>query len=131
MSIPLLCIVLMIVLCLSTGFAVSWYRGAYNVFAGYDSDPSNTLYKLVRAHANSCEFVPVFAVLIYLLSLQQQPDWVLWFTIAATFCRFSIVIGMIAFKTMAKPNIVRFIGGMGSYVAGFGLCYALLLQSLG
>jgi len=50
--------------------------------------------------------------------------------ILATFFRYLIVAGIIFPKTMDTANPMRFIGALGTYLTGFGLCAAVLLQAL-
>ena len=47
--------------------------------------------------------------------------------VAATVCRMLLVIGLVAFARMDRPNPVRFVGALGAYVAGLALCGALFV----
>ena len=47
--------------------------------------------------------------------------------VAATACRMLLVIGLVAFARMDRPNPVRFIGALGTYVAGLALDGALFV----
>jgi hypothetical protein len=47
--------------------------------------------------------------------------------VAATVCRMLLVIGLVAFARMDRPNPVRFIGALGAYVAGLALDGALFV----
>ncbi|MFT9639883.1 MAPEG family protein, partial [Alcaligenes phenolicus] len=47
--------------------------------------------------------------------------------VAATACRCLIVIGLLAWPTMANPNPVRFVGALGTYLCGAALCIALFV----
>ena len=47
--------------------------------------------------------------------------------VAATACRMLLVIGLIAFARMDRPNPVRFIGALGTHVTGLALCGALFV----
>ena len=47
--------------------------------------------------------------------------------VAATTCRMLLVIGLVAFARMDRPNPVRFVGALGTYVAGLGLVGALFV----
>ncbi|MGI9293412.1 MAG: hypothetical protein ACR2PS_05465, partial [Pseudomonadales bacterium] len=76
------------------------------------------------------EYVPILALLIYILSQQSQATWVLWCMILVTFFRYLFVAGIVFPKTLAKPNSMRFVGALGTYLTGFGLCIALLLQAV-
>jgi len=75
------------------------------------------------------EYVPLLALLIYILSQFSISAWVLWCMVLVTFSRFLLVAGIIIPQTLAKPSPMRFVGALGTYLAGFGLCIALLLQA--
>ena len=45
---------------------------------GYTTDPEDILYKAIRAHGNTTEYVPIIAVLIYILGTMPVSSWVLW-----------------------------------------------------
>lgn len=124
-----LCIALLGSLPLLLGFLVSLVRGKSKVAISHSTDPENALHKCVRAHANTTEYVPILMVLIYLLSLSPTAAWVNWFVMLVTASRFIFVAGILLPKTMAKPNPIRFVGALGTYVFGLGLCFALFQQA--
>jgi uncharacterized membrane protein YecN with MAPEG domain len=97
---------------------------------GSDPDPEDILYKMTRAHGNTTEYAPIIALLIFILSQSSQPGWVIWCMILVTFFRYLIVAGIIFPKTMDAPNPLRFVGALGTYLTGFGLCAAVLMQAL-
>ena len=131
MSIPLLCISLLAVLAIGLGFAVSLGRSKTETLFGSAIDPEDSLYKLVRAHGNTVEYVPIIALLIYIHSLFPLSTWVLWCMILVTFFRYLLVAGIVFPKTLARPNPMRLVGALGTYLTGIGLCVALFLQALG
>ncbi len=131
MSIPLICISLLAVLAIGLGFAVSLGRSKTETLFGSSIDPEDSLYKLVRAHGNTVEYVPIIALLIYILSQFPLSSWVLWCMILVTFFRYLLVAGIVFPKSLARPNPMRFVGALGTYLTGFGLCVALFLQALG
>jgi hypothetical protein len=55
---------------------------------------------------------------------------VLWCMILVTFFRYLLVAGILFPRTLAEPNPMRFVGALGTYVSGLGLCIALFLQAL-
>tara|TARA_R110001592_G_scaffold321338_2_gene599816 strand:+ start:352 stop:702 length:351 start_codon:yes stop_codon:yes gene_type:complete len=110
--------------------AVTLARGKFNVLTGIPSDPSNTLYKLIRAHDNTVEYAPILALLIYILGQNSPSVWVEWFMILVTFSRYLIVAGIVIPQTLAKSNPMRFIGAMGTYIFGLALCFALAQQAI-
>jgi len=108
------------------GWPISGIRFVKKQFSGYNSEPSDLLCKMVRAHGNTAEYASFFAILFLYLGAHNPAPWVVWTIIAATVCRYLFVIGMIAFPTMAKPNPVRFVGAAGTYFCGLALSYAAL-----
>lgn len=130
MSIPLICIALLGFLAIGLGFAVSLSRAKAEVLYDYPVNPEDSLYKTVRAHGNTIEYAPILAVLIFVLSQYEYSDWVLWCMVLATFFRYLLVAGIVLPKSLANPNPMRFIGALGTYLSGFGLCVALLLQAI-
>ncbi len=130
MNTPQLCIALLGTLCIASGFGVSMARGKANRAIGHSTAPDDVLHKWVRAHGNTVEYAPVLMVLIYILSQSQMSLWVLWFMVLATLCRFLLVAGLVLPATMAKPNPIRFVGALGTYIFGLGLCVALFMQAI-
>ena len=128
MSTALICIALLALLLFGLGFYVSLGRTKTVTAAGHSVKPEDMLYKRVRAHANTVEYVPMLAVLIYILGTMNPADWVVWCMILVTACRYLLAFGLLAYPTMAKPNLCRFIGALGTYIFGFALCIALLIQ---
>ena len=107
------------------GFAVSTVRYLDRTFTGYTPEPGHLLAKLVRAHGNTAEYAPFLAVLFLYLGSRNPAQWHLWLMVAATVCRFLVVVGLMAWP-MSKPNPVRFVGAIGTYIFGAALCAALL-----
>lgn len=129
MSIPLICVALLGLLCILTGFRVSLMRANTRTVCGYPADPTDRLHQAVRAHGNTVEYAPILALLIYILSTAPLSSWVLWFMMLATFCRYLIVIGLLVPRTMDVPHPARFLGALGTYIFGTGLGIALLLRA--
>ena len=122
----LTCIAVLGLLVFGLGAAISLLRLRDRRLAGHADDPSNLLHKLVRAHGNTTEYAPFLAVLFLVLGSREPAPSTLWLIVAATAFRVLIVIGLIAWPTMARPNPLRFIGALGAYVTGAALCVALL-----
>ena len=131
MSIYLICIALLGFLCFSLGFHVSMARAKVGAMYGGDADPDSALYKAQRAHGNTIEYAPILALLIFALGQSEQAGWVVWTMILATFFRYLIVVGILLPVTMAKPNPMRFVGALGTYISGLVLVGALLIQASG
>jgi uncharacterized protein len=125
-TVPLVCVAVLGLLVFGLGLAISAarFRGTMNYGM---TDPSNFLYRLVRAHGNTVEFVPFLALLFLYFGARQPSTTTLVLIIAATLSRCLLVIGLLAWPTMARPNPARFVGALGTYLCGGALCVALLL----
>jgi uncharacterized membrane protein YecN with MAPEG domain len=121
-----ICVAALGLLLFGMGLPISGLRFTKNQVFGVNPDPTDSLYKLIRAHGNTAEYAPFLAVLFLYLGAHNPPAWVVWTMIAVTVCRYLFVIGMVAFPTMAKPNPFRFVGAAGAYAGGLALCVALL-----
>lgn len=130
MNIALLCIALLAFLCIATGMTVTVARGKMNRMFGAGEVADDPFYKLVRAHGNTIEYAPILAVLMLALAQSPQAQWVYVCMGLATACRYLIVWGIAGFGSLNTPNPARFIGALGTYIFGLGLCVALLLQAI-
>lgn len=130
MSIPLLCIALLAILLIYLAFTVSMARGKSKMMYGYKTDPEDRLYKAVRAHGNATEYVPIIAILIYILGTMPISMWVMWCMIIVTLSRYLAAAGLLLPKSLAKPNLLRVVGTLGTYLAALGLCVALFLKAV-
>ncbi len=129
MNLSLICIGLLGLLSIALGFAVSTVRGRTEQLYGYTEDPENFLYKLIRAHGNTTEYVGVLAVLIYVAGLSGPATWVLWTIGIVTLSRYLLVIGILVGPTLAAPHPLRFLGALGTYVGGLALSISVLMQA--
>ncbi len=123
----LACTALLGLLVFGGGLAVSLMRFRDGVIIGPATQPNALLNRAVRAHTNTCEYAGVLAALFLWHGSQQPAPWVLGLIVAATACRVLLVIGLVAFTRMDRPNPVRFIGALGTYVTGLALCGALFV----
>lgn len=108
------------------GMGVSAMRGKYNLLIGTQAEASHPLNRWVRAHANTAEYVPFLAVLFLWLGSHSPATWVVWTMVIATVCRFALVVGLLTCGPLTRPNPVRFLGALGTYLCGVALCVALL-----
>ena len=131
MSIALICVALLGLLLFVLGFNVSMVRGTTRANYGSEQNPECKLYKARRAHGNTAEYAPMLAVMMLVLSQQAQPSWVIWSMVLATFFRYLFVAGILFPATMAKPNPMRFLGALGTYLTGLALAVAVGLQATG
>ena len=70
MSIPTMCIALLGLLLFGLGIAVSLARDSSKRIIGYSDDPTDRLHKLCRAHGNAAEWIPMIALLMYLVAVR-------------------------------------------------------------
>jgi uncharacterized membrane protein YecN with MAPEG domain len=127
MSTAITCTALLGLLLFVLGIMVSTTRGSTKTNFGYNADPTDRLYKLVRAHGNTAEYAPMLAVLYLFMATRDPGGWVdvaIWGTTA---CRYLLVAGILMSPTLAKPQPLRFIGALGTYVGGLALCVAALM----
>ena len=75
----------------------------------------------------TAEYAPFFAVLFLYLGSRNPPHWQLWCMAGATACRLILMVSLLAWPTMSKPNPARAIGALGTYGFGVALCVALLI----
>ena len=128
MKIALICIALLGALVIGLGLYVTICRGKTNTMTGSIDEADNILNKAMRAHGNTIEFAPILAVLIYALGMMHPDVWVVWCMILVTLSRYLIVAGLVFPQTMAKPNPMRFLGALGTYLFGAALCVALIMK---
>ena len=128
MTTAIVCVSLLGLLIFGLGFAVSGTRGSTNKTIGFDPDPRDRLHKFVRAHANTAEYAPMLAVLMLLVGARDPATWALGTMWAATASRYSLAVGLILSPTLEKPHPLRFVGAIGTYLAGAALCVAAFLS---
>ncbi len=128
MNTAMLCTALLGLLVFGLGFGVSMTRGATNTTSGYNQDPTDRLYKMVRAHGNTTEYAPMLAILMLLIGARNPSTWMLWTMWLVTISRYLFVAGIITSPTLAKPHPLRFIGALGTYLGGTALCVAAYLS---
>ena len=128
MTTALVCIALLGLLVFALGLGVSLTRGRTNTAAGSSGDPADPLHKMIRAHGNTAEYAAMLAVLIFVVGSRSPATWALWCMGIATASRYLIAVGLVLSPTLERPHPLRFLGALGTYLAGFALCAALLLS---
>jgi uncharacterized membrane protein YecN with MAPEG domain len=118
MMTAVVCTALLGLLVFGLGLAVSLTRGQTGTIIGANPDPTDRLYKMVRAHANATEFAPMLAVLMLLIGSHNPASWILWVIGIATLSRYLHAAGMIFCPTLAQLHPLRFIGALLTYVCG-------------
>ncbi len=129
METAVLCSGLLGLLIFVLGFLVSLTRGQTETAVGSSPDPTDRLYKMVRAHANATEYAPMLALLMLIVMRGETPVavWVTWTMILVTVCRYLHAIGMIVSPTLEKPHPLRVVGALGTYLGGVILCVAAFM----
>src|SRR5437867_9139003 len=128
MRTAIFCTGLLGLLVFGLGLAVSMVRGSRKTNFAYTVDPTDRLYKMVRAHGNAAEYAPMLAILILYVGVLHEPArWVLWTAMAATASRYLHALGMILSKSLDQTDPLRFLGALGTYVTGLLLVAAMLV----
>jgi uncharacterized membrane protein YecN with MAPEG domain len=127
MNVAIVCVALLGLLVFGLGFGVSLTRAATKTNYGYPQDPTDRLYKIVRAQGNAAEYAPMMAILMLLIAARQPAAWMLWTFVAATVFRYLHAAGMLLSPSLDQPQPLRFIGALGTYFSGFALVAAALL----
>ena len=108
------------------GLAISIMRFRTGVGSGPAPEKNALLNKLIRAHANTAEFAPFLAVLFLYFGWHGPSDLAIGLIVAATVCRCLLVIGLIAWSSLSRPNPARFAGALGTYLCGAALCVVMV-----
>jgi uncharacterized membrane protein YecN with MAPEG domain len=127
MTTAIVCTALLGILLFVLGLSVSAARGG-DAAGAYPNDPANPFFKRMRAHGNTAEYAPMFAVLMLLLGARNPSVWVMWMMGLAVASRYTIVAGIMLSPTLAKPHPLRFAGALGTYITGIALSIAALLS---
>lgn len=128
MQVAVVCVALMAVLLAGLGIGVSMARKKHAKGIGVPEDPKHPLLKIVRAHGNAAEWIPILAVMILWLGTREPAAWVIWTMTLVTACRFSHAAGMVASRTLAGGHPLRFIGSAGTYLGTIALAIAMLVE---
>jgi hypothetical protein len=130
MNTAAVCVGVLGLLVFGLGIGVSLTRGTTNTIIGYNPDPSDRLYKMVRAHGNATEFNPMLAILMLYLATRQPSAWVEWVFVVAAVSRVLHAAGMIMSPSLAKPQPLRAIGAVGTFVCGLILAVMAIVVSV-
>src|SRR6266508_2274709 len=129
MTIAVVCTGLLGLLIFGLGFGVSMTRARTGTNFGYTPDPTDPLYKMVRAHGNAVEYAPMLALLMLLVGSREPSSWALWVMVIATASRYLHALGLIVAPTLDKPHPLRFVGALGTYLSGLALCVAAFMSA--
>lgn len=129
MTLALACAALLTLLLFGLGLAVSVERGQVGKLGGIPLDETSRLFRLIRAHGNAAEYVPTaIAIALYCAATGDEPLVVILIA-ALTLARFVHAFALIGGRDMNRFSVARFVGGMGTYVAGIGLGLTLLARA--
>ena len=128
-NITTLCVALLGLLVVLLGFAVSLTRGSSKTNFGVTQDPTDRLYIMSRAHGNATEYVPMLAIMIYLIGQAEPATWELWLFGIVVAGRYAHAAGMILSSSLDKIQPLRVIGSMVTYIGGLVLGIDLLLKA--
>ena len=128
MNVAIVCTALLGLLVFGLGLAVSLTRGATRTNFGFTPDPTDRLYKRVRAHGNAAEYAPMLAILILMIGARNPAPWIVWTFVAATLFRYLHAAGMLVCPSLDQPHPLRFVGALGTYVTGLVLAVAAFIR---
>ncbi len=97
---------------------------------GCQDDPENFLHKAVVAQRNSAEYIPVLCLLMMALQYYGSPNWVVWIYLGATVGRYLHSLGILTYKSMNRPNALRSLGAVLTYLSGLIMSLTLISQVL-
>ena len=126
--VAIFCTAVLGLLLFGLGFAVSLARGKYRVGVGALPDIDHPLSRRVRAHGNTAEFAPFFAVMFLALGAMQPGPITLALMGVATASRVMLPMGLLMAKTLNGTHPLRFAGALGTYLTGLALSVTLLLK---
>ena len=129
MKTAVVCSALMGFMLFALGLYVSTKRGRTQQIGTTPQNPADPLFKAIRAHGNTAEFVPMLAILMLYIGSQSPAGWVLGLMVIVTVCRFLIVFGIILSPTLDQPHPLRLIGALGTYFGGALLSIVALLAA--
>ncbi|HWP19070.1 MAG TPA: MAPEG family protein [Burkholderiaceae bacterium] len=129
--VALICTAVLGALVFGLGFAISGTRFARRRLSGHPDDPRDLLHRLVRAHGNATEYAPFLAVLFLYFGAQDPDRLTVALIVGATVARVLHAAGLIAWPGMDRPNPLRFLGAIGTYLCGAALSVILLFRTQG
>src|SRR5262249_2527642 len=130
MNTAAVCVGVLGLLVIGLGIGVSAPPGATNTTIGYNPDPTDRLSKMVRAHRDATEVDPPLAILMLYLATREPSTWLQWVFVVATVSRVLHAAGMIMSTSLAKPQPLRAIGAVGTYVCGLVLGVMAIVVSV-
>ena len=127
MRVAIICTALLGLLLFVLGILVSATRGSTGKAGAYPQDPADSLFKRIRAHGNTAEYVPMLAVLMLVAGERNPATWVLWTMGIATASRYLLALGILVGPSLNQAHPLRFVGALLTYVTGVMLSLAILI----
>ena len=125
MNVGITCTAVLGLLLFGLGLYVSILRGSTGRSIGCDTGPTDPLHRAVRAHGNTAEYAPFFAVLFLWFAVHPGPAWVSVAIVLATLARLALVAGLLWGPSLDKPTPARFVGALLTYATGIALAVRL------
>jgi uncharacterized protein len=129
MNVFLLCAAILVTFYFILSFNVSRIRLNYRKLRAAGVGGEVTLQKAIRAHGNAAEYIPLFVLLFFFFNA-GGPAWLQWAAVGATASRLLHGVGMLLAKDTNTRHPLRFVGALGTYVAGLAFAYALIALAL-
>lgn len=126
MSTAIVCSASLGLLLFALGVYVSAARGRVRRVGTIPHDPTDPLFKAIRAHGNTAEYAPMLAILMLYLGAHAPSLWIIWTMIIVTACRYLIAVGILMCPTLDRPYPLRVVGAAGTYAGGIILSIAAL-----
>ena len=126
MNVAIICTALLGLLLFGLGLNVSMQRRRLRRSVGYDASPTDPIHRAVRAHANTAEYAPFFAVMFLWFATRPAPMWIMVTIVIATLARFALVAGLLWGASLNRPNAARFAGALFTYLSGLALAVGLV-----
>jgi uncharacterized membrane protein YecN with MAPEG domain len=127
MNVGIICTGVLGLLLFGLGLHVSVLRRRTRRSMGCETSPTDPLHRAVRAHGNTAEYAPFFAVLFLWFATHPAPGWVSVTIVLATLARLSLVAGLLWGPSLDKPTPARFVGALLTYLTGIALALRLAL----
>lgn len=127
MNIAVVCTALLGLLLFGLGLNVSLQRRENRKSVGHDASPVDPLHRAVRAHANTAEYAPFFAVLFLWYAMKPAPTWIIAVIVLATVARFALACALLFGPSLNRPNPARMFGALFTYICGVVLAAGLLV----
>lgn len=127
MNVAIVCTALLGLLLFGLGLHVSLQRRSTRRSIGHDASPVDPLHRAVRAHANTAEYAPFFAVLFLWYATRPAPTWIVATIVLATVARFALAGALLFGPSLNRPNPARFLGALFTYICGLVLAAGLLV----